>query len=727
MGLLEKPLEFDGLFPPFKDIQAEHVVPGIQGILDRSLAAFEQFEQDILARLEKQDGSLTYEFVAREYEALQDRLERSWQAVSHLKSVCDSDARRKAVEEIQPKVVEFGLRVGQSSALYKAWNHVHDSEKETLSGSQKRIVEIELRDARLSGVALEGPEKERFGEIQKQLEKLSTNFSNNLLDGTKAYTLKLTEAAQMKGLPHSALELAAQTAKQKGDADATPEKGPWVLTLDYPSYLPVMQYADDRSLREKMYKASVTKASEFSETGKQGKDNAPIIREILQLRQEKAKILGYKNHGEVSLSKKMATLETALALLEDLREKSFQHGKKELEELREFAKSSCGFEEEMMNWDVNYYSEKLKEAKYAFNEEELKPYFALPRVQEGLWALAKRLFAVDVRQIVVGTAESSEQDAAACKALNVSLWRDDVLMFAVEKEGKTAAYFFFDPYSHPETKKGGAWMSDVCGRSTNAKLVPAGEQVRVPVAHIVCNGSPPIGDKPSLMNFRDVETLFHEFGHALQHMLTQEPEGLAAGINNVDWDAVEQPSQFMENWVYDKPTVDKMAFHYETGEPIPEELFGKLIKAKTYRAASMMLRQLHFAILDLKLHTEYDPNSDKTVYDLDREVGELTDVMKMQPYDRFLNGFSHIFAGGYAAGYFSYMWAEVLSADCFGAFEEVGLDNEDKVREVGRRFRDTVLAMGGGTPPAEVFEKFRGRGPQVDALLRHNGLAASRL
>jgi len=710
-------LDFVQLFPPFAEVkeQEENVVVHMNELLTRGTKELEALEKDIEAKLE--DQSLTYVFVARELESINDRLSRPWSTVTHLKSVCDTLGLRKAVEEVQPKFVEFGLKMGQSKALLKAWEFILDQDKikTNLTPSQRRIAEKELVDAELSGVGLEGEKKERFAEIQKQLAKLSTDFSNNVLDGTKAFSVRLTEQDQVKGLPESALGLAAQTAKSKGDTEATPEKGPWVLTLDFPSYFPVMQYAEDRDLREKMYKAHVTKASEFSSTEEHRttKDNAPIVTQILQLRKEKAELLGYKNYAEVSLVKKMATLDKAMELMEDLRKASWEAGKKELQELQEFAEETGFTHGKLMQWDTTFYAEKLKEARYEFNEEELKPYFSFPKVQQGLWSLAERLFDVKVRRL-------SDVDISD---LGISLWHPDVQVFELKKSGNLQSYFYVDPYSRPETKKGGAWMSDVADRTANAKLVVGpNKEVRLPVAHMVCNQPSPVGEKPSLMSFSDVETLFHEFGHSLQHMLTQESEGMAAGINLVDWDAVEQPSQFMENWCYDKPTVDNLAIHFETGEAIPEELFLKLKKAKTYRAASMMLRQLHFSIVDLKLHSEFDPNGSKTVYDFDREVGELTDVMPMQPYDRFLNGFSHIFAGGYAAGYFSYKWAEVLSADCFAAFEEVGLDNEASVKETGLRFRDTVLGMGGGRPPAEVFQLFRGRDPSATALLRHNGL-----
>jgi len=468
---------------------------------------------------------------------------------------------------------------------------------------------------------------------------------------------------------------------------------------------------EDRELRQKIYTAHLTRASEFEKGAEKPRDNAPTMTEVLRLRQENAELLGYPNHAELSLSKKMATLTAAEKLIEDLRVASYDTGVKELEELTDWAIKEKGFSEgKLMQWDVPFYAEKMKEAKYAFNEEELKPYFSLPKVEAGLWQLANKLFGIDISEI------------SQPESLGIEKWHPDVRVFEIKRDGNTVAYFFLDAYSRPDTKKGGAWMNEVVGRSGNVIFGPHG---RLPVALMVCNQSPPVGDEPSLMTFREVETLFHEFGHALQHMLTQETEGHASGIRLVEWDAVEEPSQFMENWVYHKPTVDELAKHYKTGELIPDELFQKILKAKTYRSASQMLRQLHFSKVDLELHKiKLSPGDEgkKQIFDVDLEVSKTFDVLKLLDFDRFLCGFAHIFAGGYAAGYFSYKWAEVLSADCFAAFEEVGMDNPEEIKKTGRRFADTILGLGGGVAPLEVFKRFRGREPSIDALLRHNGL-----
>eukprot|EP00898_Chlorokybus_atmophyticus_P005399 jgi/Chlat1/5860/Chrsp4S06372 len=684
----ENPLVGHYVFPPFDKIKAEHVVPGIRQIMDELTAEFESLEAN---------PEPTWSGLAEPLERMSDRLAVAWGAVTHLKAVRDSEALRKAVETVQPERVKLSLKMAQSRPIYEAWKALRDGHAE-LSEAQRRAVDSELREAELGGVALEGASKERFNEIQQDLAQLSTEFSNHLLDATKAFKKTLTKKEEVKGLPPSALGLAAQTAKANGHENATPEEGPWVITLDYPSYMPVMQHAEDRALREELYRAFLTRASSGE------LDNTPLIEKTLALKRERAQLLGYPNHAEVSLASKMATYDKAVQLLEELRSASWDAAVQELDELKAFAKER-GFTEDLRQWDVTYWAERMREAKFDINEEALRPYFSLPRVLDGLFGLASRLFGVKI--------EPADGEAP--------IWHPDTRFFRVaDNSGTPVANFYLDPYSRPEEKRGGAWMDEVVGRSR--LLAPDGKSVRLPVAHMVCNGSPPIGDKPSLMTFREVETLFHEFGHALQHMLTKQEEGMVAGIRGVEWDAVELPSQFMENWCYHKPTLLSLAKHVETGETLPEDVFNKLSAARTYRAGSMMMRQLHFAMTDLELHANYIPGGSQSVYDVERAVAAKTMVMPPIPEDRFLCGFSHIFAGGYSAGYYSYKWAEVLSADAFSAFEDVGLDDEKKVEETGRRFRDTVLGMGGGRAPMDVFKDFRGREPSTEPLLRHSGL-----
>jgi oligopeptidase A len=512
------------------------------------------------------------------------------------------------------------------------------------------------------------------------------------LDATKVFQLKLTSKQEIDGLPASLLSLAAQTARAEGEENATPEAGPWVITLDYPSFLPFMKYSTNRELREKVYKAFIGRASsgEF--------DNNSLIDKILQLRQEKAVLLGYKSYAEVSLARKMAmSVEAVEKLLEELRVASYDAAGKELEELKAFAKT-----DDLKQWDIAFWSEKQREAKYDLNAEELRPYFPLPKVLEGLFSLAKRIFGVTI----------TPADGQA------PVWQEDVRYFQVSNEtGDAIAYFYLDPYSRPAEKRGGAWMDDCIGR---AKMVDG--STRLPVAYLICNQTPPVDDKPSLMTFDEVNTLFHEFGHGLQHMLTQVDYSGAAGINNVEWDAVELPSQFMENWCYDRATLFGMAKHYETGEALPEHYYQKLLAAKNYMSGSGMLRQLHFSLLDIELHHRYQPGGQETPKQVRDRIAKTTTVMPPLPEDAFLCSFGHIFAGGYAAGYYSYKWAEVLSADAFAAFEEAGLDNEEAIDTTGKRFRDTVLGLGGSLHPMEVFKTFRGREPKTEPLLRHSGL-----
>ncbi|KAF8779328.1 hypothetical protein HU200_002761 [Digitaria exilis] len=682
--------DFD--FPPFDRVEPSHVRPGIRHLLTRLEAELEDLEKDVQPSWGK---------LVEPLERITDRLEVIWGMVDHLKAVKDSADLRAAVEEVQPGKVKFQLRLGQSKPIYEAFKAIRNSSDwDTLSDARKRIVEAQIKEAVLSGVALEDEHREKFNQIEQELEKLSQKFSENVLDATKKFEKLITDKKEIDGLPATALGLAAQTAVSKGHENATAENGPWVITLDAPSYIAVMQHARNRDLREEVYRAYLTRASSGE------LDNTNIISQILKLRLEKAKILGYKNYAEVSMAQKMATVERVQELLEKLRAASWDHAVKDMEDLKIFAKDSGSPEAtDLTHWDLTFWSERLRESKYDINEEALRPYFALPKVMDGLFTLANKLFGVTVEPA----------DGLA------PVWHSDVKFYCVKDSSNSpVAYFYFDPYSRPSEKRGGAWMNVVFSRSR--VLARNGLPARLPVAHMVCNQTPPVGEKPSLMTFREVETVFHEFGHALQHMLTKQDEGFVAGIRGVEWDAVELPSQFMENWCYHKDTLLSIAKHYETGETLPEEIYAKLVAAKNFRAGTFSLRQIRFASVDMELHTTYDPYGSLSIYDVDRRVAEQTQVLAPLPEDRFLCSFSHIFAGGYAAGYYSYKWAEVLSADAFSAFEDAGLDNDKAIEETGRRFRDTVLALGGGKSPLEVFVSFRGREPSPEPLLRHNGL-----
>ena len=674
--------------PPFSEIETAQVIPAITQILTELETELTNLEANVTP---------TWNGLVEPLTAIEEKLDWSWGIVGHLMSVQNSADLREAYETMQPKVVEFGNKLSQSKPIYQAFKALHNSENwDSLDSAQKRIVEAAIKDAELSGVGLEGENKEQFNAIQLELAQLSTQFSNHVLDATKAFKLKLSTPEEVDGLPESLRSLAAQAARGEGEETATTEQGPWVITLDYPSYIPFMKYSTRSDLREKLYKAFISRASsgEF--------DNNPSITRILELRQQKANLLGFTTYAELSLAKKMAPNVNAVeALLEELRIASYDAAEKELEELKAFAN-----QEDLKHWDTTFWSEKQREAKFAFNEEELRPYFPLPQVLEGLFGIAQRLFDVTI----------TPADGEA------PIWHEDVRYFRIANSaGEAIAYFYLDPYSRPAEKRGGAWMN-VC---INRAKVTTTDEVRLPVAYLVCNQTPPVDGKPSLMTFREVETLFHEFGHGLQHMLTQVDYTGAAGIYNIEWDAVELPSQFMENWCYHRPTLMGMAKHYETGEALPEEYYQKLLAAKNYMSGSAMLRQLHFSLLDLELHHRYQPGGNETPYQVRDRLAETTTVMAPLPEDAFLCCFGHIFAGGYAAGYYSYKWAEVLSADAFAAFEEAGVDKEEALVSTGKRFRDTVLALGGSLHPMEVFKEFRGREPKTEPLLRHSGLLAA--
>jgi oligopeptidase A len=650
-----------------------------------------------------------------------------WGVAGHLQGVKNNDELRVAYEENQPKVVTTMTKFSQSAALFnaltaveKAWENDADADDDDFYTTQKkRAINNSLRSMQLGGVGLEGEEKDKFNEIKLRLAELSTSFTNNVMDATKSFKLDITDASTVDGVPASAKGMWANTYKmamaaEGKEVEADAESGPWRITLDAPSYIAAMQHISDRATREKVYRAFLTRASEFKGGDGEERSNVPIIYETLKLKNERAKMLGFANPAEMSLATKMAPSVDSVKELSDLvLEKALPAAERELADVTAFARANGGDAyseenlEELMPWDSTFWSERLKETKFDLKEEELRPYFALDNVLDGMFGLVERIFNIEVKK-ADGEAE---------------VWNPDASFFKVfdKDSGKHIASFYLDPYSRPADKRGGAWM-DVCiGKSEAVNR-------DIPVAYLTCNGSPPVGDTPSLMTFREVETLFHEFGHGLQHMLTTATIGDVAGINGVEWDAVELPSQFMENWCYDKKTLYGFAKHYETGEPLPEDMFEKVKEQKTYNTGMMSCRQLLFGLLDLELHSNFDADAamkgeGESIFDVHRRIAS-----KCTPYsmpldeDRFLCTFSHIFAGGYAAGYYSYKWAEVMSADAFGAFEDVGLENEEKVKEVGRKFRDTVLSLGGGNKAMDVFTEFRGREPNPDALLRHNGL-----
>jgi oligopeptidase A len=681
------PLFDCGRPPAFDRITVAHVEPAIRTLVERTAAGLAELERNVAP---------TFAATADALATLTEPLGFAWGVVNHLNGVRNGPELRAAHQAVQPLVVDCFLAVAQSAPLYRALRQLRDGPGwNGLDPVQQRIVACQIRDAELAGVALGGAARERFQAIERELAELATAFSNRVLDATKAFALVLCDPAEVDGLPASARAQAAAAAQRAGQAGASAEAGPWRITLDGPSFGPFMEHARRGDLREQLYRAFVTRASAGE------LDNQPAIARLLLLRAEKARLLGFATFAEYSLAAKMAPSVAAVdRLVEDLRAAARPRAEAELAELGAYA-SAHGGPATLALWDVGFWAERLREERYAYTDEQVRPYFALPRVLDGLFAVAGRAFAVQVRP-----ADGE-----------VPVWHPDVRFFRIaDRDGRDLAAFYLDPYSRPADKRGGAWM-DVCLDRNGA---------RNPIAYLVCNQTPPVGDTPSLMTFREVETLFHEFGHGLQHMLTAVGHPLAAGINNVEWDAVELPSQFMENWCYDRATVlgregrPGLARHYQSGEAMPAELFARICAARTYRAGAVTLRQLYFATLDLELHHRALPGEPALA--VQQRIAARFTVLPPLPEDRFLCGFTHIFAGGYAAGYYSYKWAEVLAADAFAAFTEAGLDDDAAVAATGARFRATVLGQGGSRHPLEVFRDFRGREPSPAALLAQCGL-----
>jgi oligopeptidase A len=676
------------LFPNFPSISADHVVPAMQEVIALSSAELDALELSVPA---------TWHGLLVPLERLTDHVSRAWGLATHLHNVKNSPSMRQAYAQTQPLVVEFHNRLGQSRPVYDALTTLQQSpEFSNFSQALQRTITLLARDATLQGVGLSPEDRERFNAISQELAELSTRFTNNVLDATQSYALTLRLKDDIAGLPEDSLSLAANMSRARGHEEATAEHGPWTITLDLPSFLSFMQNAARRDLREEVYRAYITRAS--SGNG----DNLPLIRRILALRKDLAGLLGFENYAALSLARKMAPgVESIDALLRTIQHAATDPALNDLIDLGDLARAQ-GQTEDIQSWDVMYWAERLKEERFGLRDELIRPYFPLPAILQGLFDLIEDLF-----------------DVRIARKTEVPAWHPDVAYYQVtDATGLEIAGFYLDPYARPEEKRGGAWMDELCGRST--VCAPTGQDSRMPVAYVNCNQRPALDDAPSLMSFQEVTTLFHEFGHALQHMLTTVRHGFVAGISNIEWDAVELPSQFMENWCYQRDTLSRLARHYRTGEPMDAPLLDKLLQARTYRAGSNALRQISFALTDLALHTtdpgQLDPT--ETAQRIARDILPLPPL----PEDRFLCSFSHIFSGGYAAGYYSYKWAEVLSADAFGAFEDAGLADPDARRAQGLRFRDTILALGGSRHPMDVFHLFRGRGPDPQALLRQEGL-----
>ncbi|RHY41455.1 hypothetical protein DYB30_004645 [Aphanomyces astaci] len=681
--------------PPFNKLRVDEMVPAVRH-------AIQELDRDIVAvetELRAPGRTMSWENVMDKLEVSADPLERLWGIVGHLTSVKNSPELRAAHAELQAEVVTIFTRFAQSQDIFHAYKALRQDAAtwNSFDLAQQRILEASIRSATLSGVGLTGPSKDRFNAIQlrsAELVRFKTKFSNNVLDATKAFSKIVTDKQDLAGLPASVLQLLAQNAAADGHPGATADVGPWKLSLDMPCLLPVLKYAANRDLRESLYRANVAKA------GLAPFDNLEIVRETLQLRQERAKMLGFSSYAELSLASKMAPSVAGVEdMTESLRLKCIDMARQEFKDLHEYA-TQHGHTDELKHWDVGYWAEKRRADLFDLDDEAVKPYFPLPKVLDGLFQLTERLFGVSIQ------AANGEADT----------WHPDVQFFHVIEHGKVVASFFLDPYARPSEKNGGAWMNTCVNRSR--LLGRSASEPRLPVAYLICNQSPPT---PSLMTFREVETLFHEFGHGLQHMLTTVEYGSAAGINGVEWDAVELPSQFMENFCYHKETLLSISGHHETGAPLPEDLYNKIKDARTYMAASGMLRQLNFGALDMYLHHHYDPHAtNESIFDVQQRLAQRYSVLAPLAEDRFLCSFSHIFAGLMEC---SYKWAEVLSCDAFEKFVEAGLDNDVALRATGRLFRDTVLALGGSEHPLTVFERFRGRPQRVDALLKHYGLS----
>lgn len=676
---MSNPLLINSALPDFATVRLEHFEPAIDALLAESRSLIQNLET-----LEKP----TWQNFALPLEEANDRLNNAWSVISHYNGVLNSEALREIYQRLVAKLTAFQTEFGQNAALYDAYQALADSDDfGTYSPAQRACVEHALRDFRLAGVALPAEQKKRFAEIKKRLSELSTRFSENVLDATQGWSKFVGSEEELEGLPESALSLLAQQARQQGK-----EQG-YLITLDIPSYLPVMTYCANRRLREELYEAYATRASEQGPNA--GKwDNSPLITEILQLRQEISTILGFRNYAERSLATKMANdVGEVIAFLEDLAGKSVAMAKREFADLEAFARDVDGLNE-LENWDVAYYAEQLKQRNFDISQEALKPYFPAPKVISGMFEIVSRLFGIEVRA-----------------ADDQNVYHDDVVYYEILRGRDVVAGFYLDMYARKD-KRGGAWMADC---RTKRKGLDGRDQL--PVAFLTCNFTPPVGDKPSLLTHDEVTTLFHEFGHGLHHMLTKIDVADVSGIAGVPWDVVELPSQFLENWCWQPEAIPMISGHFETGEPLPPEMLEKMLAAKHFQSAMQMVRQLEFALFDFLLHRDFD-GADFDVLGLLDQVRDRVSVKKPPVYSRTPQSFSHIFAGGYAAGYYSYKWAEVLAADAFSRFEEEGVFN---VR-VGEDFRREILEVGGSRDAHEMFVAFRGRGPSVDALLRHAGI-----
>lgn len=675
----DNPLYLPPDAPDFKRIRPEHI---------NAVSAIIAENRQEIATLISQ-STPTWQSLMQPLERMENRLSKAFSPISHLHSVCSNDAWRQAYETILPLLSEYSTDMAQHKGLYEAIKRLKNSaEYADMDRTRQKIIDDSLEDFERNGVGLSAADKAEFKSISLRLSELSTRFSNHVLDATHSWHLHLPDAQRLQGVPESAKALMADLAKQH-------KQQGYRISLDAPVVIPLLSYAQDRSLREQVYRAYNARASELSDEGKY--DNAEIIQEIMQLRDRQAKILGFADYAALSVADKMAKTPAAVnAFLEDLLDKSKAAGIAEMQALRDYARNELGLDE-LQVWDIAYAAEKLRQAKYRLSQEDLRPYFPVSQVIAGLFAVTGKLFAVNFRPNTT-----------------LSTWHQDVLTYDVlDENGTLQAQFYLDLYARAE-KRAGAWMDGAVSRFKD------GEKLQLPVAYLVCNFTPPVGENEACLTHDEVTTLFHEFGHGLHHMLTRIDDYSASGINGVEWDAVEQPSQFMENFCYEREGLNLIARHKDSGEPLPDALFEKLLAAKNFHSAMAMLRQLEFAWFDFACHSA--ENREKNVLEVLKAVRSKVAVTPEYPLNRFPMQFSHIFAGGYAAGYYSYKWAEVLSADSFSAFEAEGVFNP----ETGRRFRDEILAVGSARPSMESFIAFRGRKPQTDALLKHSGIDSNK-
>ena len=675
---MSNPLLYLAGLPKFNEFKPEHVGPAIDSLLTEGRALIETLATSTEAP--------TWENFALKLEDHSEKISRAWSQVGHMNAVVNSPKLREAYNENLAKLTDYGSDMSQDERLYAKYKAIQASAAFTsLTPTQQKIINNEVRDFKLGGAELPEAQKARFKAVSEELSKLGSKFEENIMDNTNDFAHYVENVGDLAGLPADAIEAALEAAKADG-------KTGYKFSLHFPSYLPVLQYCDNRALRETLYRAYATRASEFSNPEW---DNTSLISDILKLKKEEAQMLGFKNYAELSLATKMADSPKQVTdFLDTLAKRAKPYAERDMQELTAYAKKLDI--DDMQSWDVGYVSEKLREEKYAFSDQEVKQYFPESKVLAGLFKVTETIFGVQVQKA------------------EAPLWHEDAAFYQInDATGKPIAYFYLDLYAR-NNKRGGAWMDEAITRRKKA------DGIELPVAFLTCNFSAPVGRKPALFTHDEVNTMFHEFGHGLHHMLTQVDEYSVSGIKGVEWDAVELPSQFMENFCWEWDVLRHMTAHVETGAQLPRELFDKMVAAKNFQAGMQTMRQIEFSLFDMRLHGEFDPNGKQTALDLIEQIRDEVAVVRPPKWNRFPNSFSHIFAGGYAAGYYSYKWAEVLSADAYSLFEELGVLSH----EAGKLFKDEVLAKGGSRPAMESFVAFRGREPSMDALLRHNGMAS---